>query len=101
MSETRRRFLAIVGLAPVAMLGSRQAFAAGACYDLETLPLSQRSLRKSMNFADPSPFANKRCGSCAFFDAGQNGCGSCQILSGGPTAQTAYCTSFAPKPGAK
>lgn len=98
MSESRRRFLALAGLAPVALLSTRQAFAQTACYDLSKLPLSQKSLRRSMNFVDPSPDAAKRCGTCAFFMATQGGCGTCQILSGGPTAQTAYCTSYAPKP---
>ena len=100
MSESRRRFLALAGLAPVALLGARQGFAqsAPACYDLNKLPLSQKSLRRSMDFVDPSPDAAKRCGTCAFFMATQGGCGTCQILSGGPVAQSAYCTSYAPKP---
>jgi hypothetical protein len=100
MSESRRRFLALAGLAPVALLGARQSFAqaASACYDLSKLPLSQRSLRKTLNFVDPSPDPAKRCGTCAFFTATKDGCGTCQILSGGPTAQTAYCSSYAPKP---
>lgn len=100
MSESRRRFLALAGLAPVALLASRQSFAqAGtACYDMSKLPLSQKSLRKAVNFVDPSPDQAKRCGTCAFFVATKDGCGTCQILSGGPVAQSAYCTSYAPKP---
>jgi hypothetical protein len=100
MTESRRRFLALAGLAPVALLGARQAFAqaAPACYDPNKLPLSQKSLRRSMSYVDPSPDAAKRCGTCAFFVATQGGCGTCQILSGGPVAQSAYCMSYAPKP---
>jgi len=103
MINTRRRFLALFGLAPVVLLASRQAMAqAGAvCYDMSKLPLSQKSLRKAVGFVDPSPNPAKNCGNCAFFVATKDGCGTCQILSGGPTSQTAYCTSYAPKPGAK
>jgi High potential iron-sulfur protein len=103
MSKSRRRFLAIAGLAPVALLGARQAFAqsAGACYDLSKMPLSQKSMRKAVGFVDPAPDQAKRCGTCAFFVATKDSCGTCQILSGGPTAQSAYCTSYAPKPGTK
>lgn len=100
MSESRRRFLAIAGLAPVALLASRQSFAqaGNACYDMSKLPLSQKSLRKAVNYVDQSPHKDKRCGLCAFYVATKDGCGTCQILSGGPVAQGAYCTSFAPKP---
>lgn len=99
MTETRRRFLALAGLAPVALLGARQSFAQAkpACYDLAALPLAQKNLRRSVGFVDPAPDQAKRCGTCAFYVATRNGCGTCQILSGGPTAQSAYCTSFAPK----
>jgi hypothetical protein len=99
MNETRRRFIALAGLAPIAALGARQAFAQTkpACYDTATLPLSQKNMRRSVGFVDPAPAPAKRCGVCAFFVATQGGCGTCQILSGGPTAQSAYCTSFAPK----
>ena len=68
-----------------------------ACYDLAALPLAQKNLRRSVGFVDPAPDQAKRCGTCAFYVATRNGCGTCQILSGGPTAQSAYCTSFAPK----
>lgn len=99
MNETRRRFIALAGLAPLAALGARQAFAqtAPACYDPNVMSLSQKNMRRSVGFVDPAPDPAKRCGVCAFFVAKQGGCGTCQILSGGPVAQSAYCTSFAPK----
>ena len=101
MNQTRRRILAAAGLAPIALLGARQALAqaepGGACYDLAKLPLSQRNMRRSVSFVDPAPDATKRCGTCAFFVATQGSCGTCQIFSGGPTAASAYCTSYAPK----
>ena len=100
MNETRRRFIALAGLAPIAALGARQAFAQAkpACYDLNALPFSQKNMRRAVGFVDPAPSPDKRCGVCAFFVPTKGGCGSCQILSGGPTAQSAYCTSFAPNP---
>lgn len=101
MTEGRRKFLAIAGLAPVAaLLGARQVFAQAqsACYNMSTMSLAQKNMRRSVGFVDPAPDASKKCGTCAFFVAAQNGCGSCQILSGGPTSQSAFCTSFAPKP---
>lgn len=99
MGNSRRNFLAIASLAPVALLGARQGFAQAksACYDLGTMSLAQKNMRRSVGFVDPAPDAKQHCGTCAFFVAAQNGCGTCQILSGGPTAQSAYCTSFAPK----
>lgn len=101
MNESRRRILAAAGLAPIALLGARHAFAqakpAAACYDPAKLPLAQRNMRRSVGFVDPSPDAAKNCGTCAFFVPTQGSCGTCQIFSGGPTAASAYCTSFAPK----
>lgn len=100
MINNRRKFLAIASLAPVALLGARQGFAQAksACYDPATMSLAQKNMRRSVGFVDPAPDAAKKCGTCAFFVAGQNGCGTCQILSGGAVAQSAFCTSFAPKP---
>jgi len=99
MNENRRRFIALAGLAPVAILGARHAFAqtTPGCFDPNKLSLAQKNMRRSVSYVDPAPDPAKRCGTCAFFMAKQGGCGSCQILSGGPVAQSAYCTSYAPK----
>ena len=99
MSETRRRFIGLLGLAPIAaLLTTRDAFAqASACYTPDALSPSQKSMRRSLGFADPAPDAAKRCGTCAFFTEAQNACGKCQILSGGPVPASAFCTSYAPR----
>ncbi|MEO5586317.1 MAG: high-potential iron-sulfur protein [Novosphingobium sp.] len=99
MTETRRRFIALTGLAPIAILGARQALAQAppVCYDATKLSMTQKNLRRAVEFVDPAPDATKRCGTCAFYGPTQGGCGTCQILSGGPTAQSAFCSSFAPK----
>ena len=99
MSETRRRFVALLGLAPIAaLLTSRDAFAQGkACSTPDALSLSERSMRRSVEFVDPAPDPAKHCGSCAFFIEAQNGCGKCQIMSGGWVPASAHCASFAPR----
>lgn len=101
MFETRRRFLGFLTLAPVAaLLSSREAFAqTAACYAPDALSRSEKSMRRAVGFVDPAPNPAKRCGTCAFFTDARNGCGKCQILSGGPVAATAFCTSYAAKTG--
>src|SRR5690349_20600962 len=99
MPETRRHFIRLLGLAPIAaLLTPRETFAqAGACYAPDALSLSEKRMRRSIGFVDPAPDGAKRCGFCAFFSQTQSGCGKCQILSGGPVPASAVCTSFAPR----
>lgn len=99
MSETRRRFIGRLGAAPVVvLLAPRMASAQGAaCYSPNALSWSEKSMRRAVGFVDQSGDPAKRCGTCTFFVAAQNGCGKCQILSGAPTPAHAYCTSYAPK----
>jgi hypothetical protein len=99
MSETRRRFIGLLGVAPMAaVLAPRIASAqAASCYSPDALSWSEKSTRRAVGFVDQAPDPAKRCGTCAFFVAAQNGCGKCQILSGGPVPAQAYCTSYAPK----
>lgn len=101
MDRSRRRFIAMAGFAPFALAAARSAHAgdsAAACYDPNTLPLSQKSRRRSMGYVEASADPAKTCGGCAFFTAAQGTCGNCQLLTGGPVNAGAYCTSFAPKP---
>jgi hypothetical protein len=99
MSETRRRFIGLLGAAPIAaLLAPRHALAqAASCYSPSALSSSEKSMRRTVSFVDKAPDPAKRCGTCAFFVAAQNGCGKCQILGGGPTSAQSYCTSYAPK----
>jgi hypothetical protein len=101
MLETRRKFLAIAGMAPFALLAAASARAqtAPACYDPAALPLSQKSRRRSLGFLESAPDEAKRCGRCAFFTAAGPGCGTCQLLAGGPVNAGSVCNSFAPKAG--
>ena len=98
MQSNRRHFLALAAAAPFAALVATDALAeAAACFDPAALPMSQQRFRKSVQFLAVSPDAAKRCALCAFYKAGQPGCGTCQILSG-PVSAGSYCSSYAAKP---
>jgi High potential iron-sulfur protein len=103
VDTNRRRLLAIAGIAPLMFAWRNPAFAADqiACHDPATLPLAQKRQRRAIGYVEPSADPRKRCGGCAFFTpvAKASGCGSCQLLSGGPVVATALCSSFAPKAG--
>lgn len=75
------------------------AAAEGACYDPASLTLSQRTRRRALGYVDASADPARRCGLCAFFAAGAAGCGTCQILSGGPVSAPGLCSSYAAKGG--
>ncbi|MET0180455.1 MAG: high-potential iron-sulfur protein [Novosphingobium sp.] len=97
---SRRRFLAIAGLAPILLTGLGRAAVAAetkVCFDPETLSASQKSRRKSLGFNVVSPDPKKICGGCAFYAMTTAGCGKCQLLSGGPVAATSNCRSWAKK----
>jgi High potential iron-sulfur protein len=100
---TRRQLLLAAAIAPVALAWRSAALAAEtpACVDPAALPLAQKRQRRAINYVEPSPDAKKRCGGCAFFSAigKPNGCGTCQLLSGGPVSAIGLCNSFAPKAG--
>jgi hypothetical protein len=98
MNVDRRRVVtsAVAG-ALSAMIGIGNAKAQNAaCYDPATLPLSQKNRRRSLGYAETSSDQARYCAVCAFFTAGQPGCGTCQLLSG-PVNARAICSSFAPR----
>ncbi len=98
MITNRRELLALAAAAPFAAFAATRALADGtACYDPAALSMSQKGLRKSLQFVDLSPDATKRCELCAFYKAAAPGCGSCQILNG-PAASGSFCLSYAAKP---
>ncbi|MEO6092069.1 MAG: high-potential iron-sulfur protein [Novosphingobium sp.] len=99
MNDARRRFLALAGITPLLVLGATRAGAAdpAACYDPNTLPLSQRSRRRSLGYVDASSEPARHCSLCSFFTGTAAGCGSCQMLGGGPVNAGGLCRSFAPK----
>lgn len=101
MQRNRRSFLAVAGLAPLALglAGRARGAEQAACYDPAALSLSQKRQRRGIGYVEPSADPAKHCGGCAFFTAtsGASGCGTCQLLGGGPVNATAVCNSYAPK----
>lgn len=100
MQPSRRRFLALAGLAPAALLAARSAAAAdaAACFDPATLPYNQKSRRRAVGYVDASTDPARRCGTCTFFTAAAAaGCGTCELLGAGPVSAGAVCGSFAAK----
>lgn len=92
---SRRKLIAVLAMAPAAVLATRAQ--AAACYDPASLPAAQRNMRRSLGFVDTAPDARKRCGLCAFFTSASGDCGKCQLLSGGPVPATGHCDSWAAK----
>jgi hypothetical protein len=100
MTINRRRFLvAAAAGAPLAVLGLSSAGAqtAAACYDPESLPLSQKNRRRSLSYVEQSADPAKQCALCAFYTATAESCGKCTLLNSQVNAG-AVCASFAPKP---
>lgn len=102
MIASRRQLLgqavAVAGAASVGLFLGCDAFAqsaAPACYDPASLPFTQKSRRKSLGYVEASSDPARQCGVCAFFTATATGCGSCQMLSGGPVNGGGVCNSFA------
>lgn len=90
---SRRGLLALAFAAPVAARAARAAASPGVCVDLDALPASQKSMRRSLNFKLVSD-DSRRCSGCAFFTGTDADCGRCQILSGPAPAQ-GRCDSWA------
>lgn len=100
----RRRFFALAAVSPLVLFGlmsrakaQAPAAAAPACFDLNALPMSQKSIRKSLGFQMHYSDPNKRCGTCNFFTPGTGECGKCQIFDNGPTTANSTCSSWAKK----
>ncbi|MGE3690702.1 MAG: high-potential iron-sulfur protein [Novosphingobium sp.] len=98
MDSSRRKFLVMAALAPVAaMPASRLPAQDAVCYDPSTLPLTQRNQRRALSFAEQSTEAGKDCGHCAFYKPGDGTCGTCALLNGGQVTSAGVCIAFAMK----
>lgn len=64
------------------------------CVDPERLTHSEREMRKSLAYTDPSSNQEQVCAKCSFFTASAEGCGTCSILNG-PVSVTGHCASWA------
>lgn len=97
---SRRGLIGLAAGAPLLLAGLATAGHAEdvpVCVNLDTLPASQKSMRRSLGFKLQSPDPNKHCGLCAFFTGAAGGCGKCQLLSGGAVAAASVCDSWAAK----
>ena len=95
-----RRKVFVLAAAPLLLLGLdsyASAAESAACFDMESMPANQKSMRRSLGFKLESPDDKKHCGTCAFFTASAGDCGKCAMLSGGAVATTNVCDSWAAK----
>jgi High potential iron-sulfur protein len=100
MKTSRRNMLRASAAAPLLLLGlatSARAADAVACFDLDSMPSSQKNLRKSLGFKPQSTDPKKHCGICNFFTPSEGDCGKCTLLSGGPVSTGSVCNSWVAK----
>jgi hypothetical protein len=97
----RRKLLALTATAAPLLLfaiGSpARAAETAACFDLDAMPATQKSMRRSLGFKIESPDPQKHCGTCTFFTAAAGDCGKCALLNGGAVAAVNVCDSWAAK----
>jgi hypothetical protein len=60
--------------------------------------MSQKNRRHALGYIEASGEPQRRCGLCTFFSGSDGGCGTCQMLSGGPVSAQGVCNSFVAKP---
>jgi hypothetical protein len=72
------------------------AAAGKVCADPNSMDSGARELRKSLNYVEASTEPEKTCSVCGFFEAGKEGCGSCQIFNGSVNAG-GHCDFWARK----
>lgn len=72
--------------------GERDAFS---CTDVSDLTEEQIQTRKSLQYVDDSPHAEKRCNNCKLFEppGDDEQCGRCQVVPG-PIHPKGYCTAW-------
>lgn len=95
---SRRGVLGLAAATPLVLVTAQaRAREAAACVNLDALPASQKSMRRSLGFKAQSTDPKKRCGTCVFFTAAAAGCGKCQLLSGGAVGAASVCDNWAGK----
>ena len=69
--------------------------AAFSCTDVSNLTKEQIQTRKTLQYVDASPDAEKRCNNCRLFEPPGDGeeCGGCQVVPG-PIHPNGYCTAW-------
>ncbi len=64
------------------------------CSDLSGLSEQQKAQRKSLNYVDQTPKAEKNCANCKLFKK-EGPCNKCTVVPG-PIAAKGYCTAWQP-----
>lgn len=103
MQFSRRALFGLAAMAPLAIGAAAASARAGnlqaaPCFDPDTLPASQKGMRRSLNFKMVSTDPVKKCGGCAFYFQPSGDCGKCQLMTGGPVTANSVCDSWAKKP---
>ncbi|MCE7798282.1 high-potential iron-sulfur protein [Sphingobium sufflavum] len=100
MRVSRRDLLSLCAVTPLTMLAAAEAVAAPpACSS--GMALSQMNRRSALGYVDVSKDRARHCSLCTFFAAGEGGCGTCQLLSGGSVSAGGVCTSFVARAAAQ
>lgn len=99
--DAAKRMLMVLGaaaVAPAALAACGGEEAGGlTCADTTGLTPAEITTRQSQQYTDDSPHADKQCGNCNFFTAGQaNQCGSCTVIKG-QIHPEGYCNLWAAK----
>ena len=98
--RSRRGLLALALAGPLLWIGTTAgAQEAAVCVKLDTLPASQKSMRRSLSFKLETTDPKKRRASCTFFTSSGGACGKCQLLSGGAVAAVSVCDNWTAKSG--
>ena len=85
-TSSRRRFLKAAGacsmVAGFSLLSHTRVASANACVDVDDLDPGEASLRESLHYVEASVDPKRTCSGCAYFSAGGNDCGRCDIFHG-------------------
>lgn len=66
------------------------------CADPGTMTSAEESVRRTLNYAETSPYPAKKCMDCEFFHAAREtgGCGTCEMFGGKPVNPAGHCDSW-------
>lgn len=88
----RRGSLLSVAAAPLIQCCGERA---PLCADPAQLSRGEEQMRKTREYVETSPHAQKTCANCEFFHSREgSACGQCEILDG-PVNEGGHCTSWA------
>ncbi len=86
-------------LVAAAVSQAAHAGAAKVCADPAQMDSGQKSIRESLNYVEVSKKPNETCLACGFFKPTADGCGTCEIFTGGPANGQGHCDAWSKKEG--